>query len=161
MRIIPKPWVFSNRDLLDAVAAILQSIHVDRSYDIPLLAGYSLDGKTLYFDKDLPSGYAQRDGKFVTIEPFLVLHEAVESCLLHTYAKLRYQFAHEIALRAEEEAVRAAGIDPKQYNGFMEIWIKKARAKASYTCPPDLDMTPYKDSNEKTLIDKMVMKWHT
>lgn len=151
----PKNWIFSNKDLLGAVATIRNSAKISKEYDIPLLAGYSLDGKTLYIDKSLPDGYAQKDGRFVSVEPFLILHEAIESALLHTYAKINYPFAHEVSLRAEEQAVKAAGIDPKQYNGFMETWVKRVREKEKFNVPPDLDMTPYEDSGETEMIKKM------
>lgn len=151
----PKNWIFSNKDLLGAVEAIYNSAKVNREYDIPLLAGYSLDGKTLYIDKDLPKGYAQKDGTYVKVDDYLILHEGIESALLHTYAKINYPFAHEVSLRAEQDAVKAAGIDEKQYNGFMDQWIKKVRSKPKFNCPPDLDLTPYKDSKENEMMAKM------
>ena len=41
----------------DAVDAILHRIKLDCGYDIPYLAGYSLDGKKIYIDRHLPKTF--------------------------------------------------------------------------------------------------------
>ena len=68
---------------------------------------------------------------------------------------LHYQHAHQIALRAEEAAVRAAGIEWRDYDRFMQQWIKRADSNKITKVPADLDLTPYLDENETELIKAM------
>src|SRR5437762_7270362 len=88
-----------------AVDAILKWAKLDRKHDVPYLAGYSRDGRTIYIDKDLPKSFVTRGGKRVVVDRFLILHEAVEKSLLDDLG-LIYQHAHQIALRAEQAAVK-------------------------------------------------------
>src|SRR5947209_655442 len=63
--------------LRQAVNAILRRVRLDRRHDVPYLAGYSRNGKIIYIDKDVPRSFTTR-GKRVTVDRFLILHEAVE-----------------------------------------------------------------------------------
>ena len=63
-----------------ATQAILRRKKLDRSYDIPYLAGYSRDARTIYIDRHLPKFFNTR-GRRVGIDRFLILHEAVEKSL--------------------------------------------------------------------------------
>ena len=64
--------------LLDAVKAIGRRVRVvNRSYDIPYLAGYSKDGSTIFIDRHLPRTLRVLTRK-VRIDPFLMTHEIVE-----------------------------------------------------------------------------------
>jgi hypothetical protein len=149
----PREWRFSNKALLDCVEAIKKKVKIDRSYDIPLLAGYSKDGSTLYVDKDMPEGYISRKTKsFVNALHFLLFHEGIEKALIDAY-ELIYEPPHEVAQCVEHDAVEASGADTKEYNGFMEQWIKHARDKKKYRVPKDLDMTPY--VKEKEILKKL------
>ena len=40
--------------LSDAVKAIGRRVRVDRGHDIPYIAGYSVDGRTVFIDRHLP-----------------------------------------------------------------------------------------------------------
>ena len=135
-----------------AVDAILASTRLDRSYDIPYLAGYSRDGKTIYIDKDLPKSFSA-NGVRVAVDRFLILHEAVEKTLLDSLG-LVYQHAHQIALRAEQAAVRAAGVSWRQYDRFMARYIKEADDVID-RLPPDLDIKPYRDEHDVKLLKRM------
>jgi hypothetical protein len=53
----------------------------------------------------------------------LILHEAVEKTLMD-HLGLRYLHAHQIATRAEQAAVRAAGISWDAYDRFMRMYVK-------------------------------------
>ena len=135
-----------------AVDAILKSTRLDRSHDVPYLAGYSRDGKTIYIDKDLPKSF--RAGKTrVAVDRFLILHEAVEKTLLDALG-LRYQHAHQIALRAEQAAVRASGVSWREYDRFMARYIKEADDVID-RLPPDLDIKPYRDEHDVRLLKRM------
>jgi hypothetical protein len=138
--------------LTAAVDAILKSTRLDRSHDVPYLAGYSRDGKTIYIDKDLPKAF--RAGRIrVSVDRFLILHEAVEKTLLDALG-LRYQHAHQIALRAEQAAVRAARVAWREYDRFMARYIKEADDVID-RLPPDLDIKPYRDEHDVKLLQRM------
>jgi hypothetical protein len=138
--------------LKHAEAAIRRRIRLDRKHDIPYLAGYSRDGKTIYIDKDLPRSFTT-NGKRVGVDRYLVLHEAVEKTLIDQLG-LRYQHAHQIALRAEEALVRAAGVSWRDYDKFMQRFIKEADDSLE-KLPADLDIKPYRDEHDTQLLRRM------
>jgi hypothetical protein len=139
--------------LTHAVAAIRHRITLDHNHDVPYLAGYSRDGRTIYIDRHLPHFFKCR-GKRVGVDRFLVLHEAVEKSLLDSLG-LHYQHAHQIALRAEEAAVRAAGIPWREYDAFMQNFIKEAGDESLSKLPVDLDIKPYRDEHDRLLLIRM------
>src|SRR3954467_3598106 len=95
--------------LLDVVRAIRRRVRViNREFDIPYIAGYSVDGNTVFIDRHLPRSFRWLL-KTVRVEPFLLTHEIVEKALLDEL-RLHYLHAHQIAARAERDAVKAAGI---------------------------------------------------
>jgi hypothetical protein len=94
--------------LSDAVKAIGRRVRVSHDYDIPYIAGYSADGHTFFIDRHLPRTFRWLM-RTVRVESFLLTHEIVEKVLLDEL-RLHYLHAHQIAVRAERDAVRAAGI---------------------------------------------------
>ncbi len=151
---IPKDdTLVSGHILQHALDAILRRVRLDREHDIPYLAGYSRDGKTIYIDRHLPQ-WLRTGGRRVKIDRFLILHEAVEKTLL-ARLDLHYQHAHQIALRAEEAAVRAAGIPWREYDRFMRQFIKEAGDEKLGRLPVDLDIKPYRDERDMELLKKM------
>jgi len=136
-----------------AVEQIFKRVKLDRSWDIPYLAGYSRDGKTIYIDRHLPRSF-ESGGRRISVDPFLILHEAVEKALLSRLG-LVYQHAHQIALRAEEAAVRAAGISWREYDRFMQRYIKDAGDENLRRIPLDLDIKPYRDEHDTAVLKAM------
>src|SRR5438045_3468495 len=68
--------------LLDAVRAIRRRVKViNRDYDIPYIAGYSVDGHTVFIDRHLPRTFRWLL-KTLRVEAFLLTHEIVEKALL-------------------------------------------------------------------------------
>jgi hypothetical protein len=143
----------SDKMLNEAVERILSQTKLDRTWDIPYLAGYSRDGKTIYIDQHLPKSFKYGD-KTVNVDAFLILHESVEKSLIDKLG-LVYQHAHQIALRAEEAAVRASDISWKEYDNFMQQYIKSAGHENLKRIPPELDIKPYHDENDTDLLKKM------
>ena len=139
--------------LIGAVNIIMGRKRLNRTYDIPYLAGYSRDGKTIYIDRHLPRTF-QADGRRVSVDRFLILHEAVEKALLDEL-ELDYQHAHQIALRAEEAAVRAAGVGWRDYDRFMQDFIKEAGDEGLTRIPLDLDIKPYRDEHDTKVLHAM------
>lgn len=146
-------WVISEMMLDRAIDAINRRITLVRRFDVPYLAGYSLDGKTIYIDKDLPTGFTTRGQKVLT-DRYLILHEAVEKSILLHFG-MKYQHAHQIALRAEQAAVRADGVSWSEYDAFMQDCIKEAGEDTSMILPHDLDLTPYVDEHDDEILIRM------
>jgi hypothetical protein len=141
--------------LLDAIRAIGRRIRVtNRKYDIPYIAGYSVDGKTVFIDRHLPRTFRWK-GRSVRVEPFLLTHEIIEKTLLDQL-QLHYLHAHQIALRAERAAVEAAGVSWDVYNRFMKRYEKPIDAEKLVSVPPDLDLTPYRDEKDFALLHQLV-----
>ena len=147
-------WVISEMMLDRAIDAINRRIRLVRTYDVPYLAGYSVDGKTIYIDKDLPTGFVESGGERVPTDRYLILHEAVEKSILLHFG-MKYQHAHQIALRAEQAAVRADGVSWSEYDAFMQECIKEAAEDRSMILPPDLDLTPYVDEHDDEVLARM------
>lgn len=143
----------SGEMLCKAVGSILAHRTLDRTWDIPYLAGYCRKGRRIYIDRHLPESFLWK-GRRVAVDPFLILHEAVEKALLDELG-LVYQHAHQIALRAEEAAVRAAGVSWRAYDRFMQDFIKEAGDERLQRIPPDLDIKPYRDEHDFKLLHAM------
>ena len=99
-------WYVSSLMMDRALDAICRRVKkFDRKHDIPYLAGYSQDGKTIYIDRHMPASFKYR-GRTIDTDRFLILHEEVEKTLIDQLG-LHYLHAHQIATRAEQAAVRA------------------------------------------------------
>jgi hypothetical protein len=117
-------WQVSGFMMDRALEAVVRQIgRLDRNHDIPYLAGYSKNGRTIYIDRDMPKSFSFRRRRIKT-DRFLILHEAVEKTLMD-HLGLRYLHAHQIATRAEQAAVRAAGISWEAYDQFMRLYVKR------------------------------------
>lgn len=141
----------SDAIIQQVVEAVMANVKVDRTYDVPYLGGSSRTG-TVYIDRRLPRSF-RSGGRRVTADPFIILHESVERAV-GDRLRLRYQHAHQIALRAEEAAVRAAGISWHDYNAFMRKYEEVAQTSFS-RLPPDLDLKPYRDEEDTELLRRI------
>jgi hypothetical protein len=137
---------------LDAVVRRVKSL--DRKHDIPYLAGYSRDGKTIYIDRHMPSSFKYR-GREINTDRYLILHEEVEKTLIDQL-NLHYLHAHQIASRAEQAAVRAAGINWRDYDRFMQKYVKVIGDERLTKVPADLDLKPYRDEHDMELVQRML-----
>ena len=136
---------------LDAV--VRRATRIDREHDVPYLAGYSQDGKTIYIDRHMPKTmkYAGRE---IDTDRYLILHEEVEKTLIDQL-DLHYLHAHQIATRAEQAAVRAAGIRWRDYDRFMQKYVKRIGNERLSKVPADLDLKPYRDEHDCDLLRRM------
>jgi hypothetical protein len=147
-------WYISSLMLDRALDAVVRRAkHLDRGHDIPYLAGYSKDGKTIYIDRHMPPTMKFR-GREVDTDRFLILHEEVEKTLIDQLT-LHYLHAHQIAARAEEAAVRAAGVLWRDYDRFMQKHVKKIGDERLTKVPADLDLKPYRDEHDLDLLKRM------
>ena len=101
-----------------ALRALRARANLDRNHDVPYLAGYSVDGHTIFIDRHMPKSFIYKKRRVLT-DRFLIMHEGVEKSLIQLFG-MHYLHAHQIALHAEQAAVRAEGIDWKAYDDFMQ-----------------------------------------
>ena len=147
-------WYVSSLMLDRALDAIVRRVKkFDRDHDIPYLAGYSQDGKTIYIDRHMPTGFKDK-GRQINTDRYLILHEEVEKTLIDQLG-LHYLHAHQIATRAEQAAVRAAGIKWKDYDRFMQKHVKTIGDERLTKVPADLDTKPYRDEHDMELLGRM------
>jgi hypothetical protein len=148
-------WYVSSLMLDRALDAIVHRVKkLDRDHDIPYLAGYSNDGKTIYIDRHMPRTMKFR-GREIDTDRFLILHEQVEKALIDQL-QLHYLHAHQIAARAEEAAVRAAGIKWRDYDRFMQRYVKRVGDERLTKVPRDLDLKPYRDEHDDDVLRRML-----
>ena len=141
----------------DVVKALRRRVKkVDHSYDVPYIAGYSTDARTVYIDRHLPRSFRSWTSR-VYVTPFLLTHEIVEKALLDELG-LHYLHAHQIAIRSERAAVEAAGVSWTTYESFMKKHEKNIEEEALERVPPDLDLTPYRDEKDFKLLRRLVAK---
>jgi hypothetical protein len=158
-RIIPKKlrvpeWFVSSFMMDRALEAVVRQIkRLDRSHDIPYLAGYSKNGRTIYIDRHMPRSFLFR-GRRIKTDRFLILHEAVEKALID-HLGLRYLHAHQIATRAEQAAVRASGLSWFAYDRFMRMYVKRIGDERVSKIPRNLDLKPYQDEHDDKLLGRM------
>jgi len=147
-------WYVSSLMMDRALDAIVRRVKkLDRDHDIPYLAGYSRDGKTIYIDRHMPKSFRAK-GRVIETDRFLILHEEVEKTLIDQL-NLHYLHAHQIATRAEQAAVRAAGVSWREYDHFMQKNVKKIGDEGLTKVPADLDEKPYRDEHDYELLRRM------
>lgn len=147
-------WHLSSFMMDRALEAVVRHVKkLDRRHDIPYLAGYSKNGRTIYIDRQMPKSFLFR-GRRIKTDRFLILHEAVEKTLMD-HLGLRYLHAHQIATRAEQAAVRAAGITWDAYDRFMRTYVKRIGDERVSKVPRDLDLKPYHDEHDDKLLRRM------
>jgi hypothetical protein len=146
-------WFVSGLMLDRAIDAILRRVTLDRTHDVPYLAGYSRDGKTIYIDRHVPRTFSN-GGRTVEVDRYLILHESVEKALIDQL-DLHYQHAHQIATRAEEAAVRADRISWRAYDRFMQRYVKELGSERLTRVPRNLDLKPYRDEHDRDLMERI------
>lgn len=147
-------WYVSALMLERTLEAIGRRLAINRDYHVPYLAGYSTDGGTVYIDRDLPRWLPVSRGRRMDVDRYLLMHEGVEKALIDAYG-LKYQHAHQVALRTEEALVRADGFTWREYDRAMQSYIKEVEEERPLHLPPDLDLKPYVDEHDRELLAAM------
>lgn len=135
-----------------SLAQILKKIHINHEYDVPYIAGYSLKGTKIYIDRRLPKYMFLKSGRRVDISKYVALHEIVEKGLIKELGNIHYEYAHEVAKLAEENALIKARINPTTYNQFIAKYASKIENEDVTHPPPDLDLKPYRDEKDIKLL---------
>ena len=70
--------------------------------------------------------------------------------------RLHYLHAHQVAVRAERDAVKAAGVSWWAYQHFMKRHEKHIEQERIVRVPATLDLTPYRDERDFGLLRRLV-----
>lgn len=126
-----------------------RSYKVVRSYDIPYVAGYSKDAKTVFIDRHFKKMMDDID-----VEPYVFVHEKTEKALIDVFG-IHYQDAHKIATQIEKMTVEKDGINWKKYEKFVMDQYKHIYHEQLNKIPKELDLTPYQDEKEFKILKAM------
>ena|SRR5580765_777033 len=133
-------------------------VRVNHSYNIPYLAGYSKDGKTVYFDSDYwKHRFLNYYGKKFDTSKFILFHEVGEKAIEDIFHS-KYQIAHHIITHFELKAVDLAGLPSARYSAFLRPMIKKADHESITRVPWNLDLKPYQDEKDLKILRKLLDK---
>jgi hypothetical protein len=116
-------------------------VHVNKRYDIPYLAGYSQDGKTIYIDRDMPEILPVGKHNIKIADFLLETHEHIEKAL--EQCGLDYKHSHKFATTYEHYVAMKHGIDPALYEQALKPHEDFAYKKRDPYLPHDLDPQPY------------------
>ena len=123
-----------------------ENIKINTKYEIPYLAGYSLNGMIIYIDRRLSRWLTLKDGSKIDLFKYLIIHELYEK-YMEDMRGYKYQYAHELATKAERGAVERDGIAWDIYQNHMLKMVRKLKRFAS-ALPKDLDTKPEKDTHD-------------
>jgi hypothetical protein len=139
--------MLNNNQFLQELA---QKFRVDKTHDVPYLAGYSKNDRVIYIDRHFP---LNMNG--TNIERYIVLHEKTEKALLDVF-HLKYPQAHHIATHVEHMAIISDGISWVKYEAYCEKYIKKCADEKVKNPPKDLDLRPYKDEHDFKELENLI-----
>lgn len=128
---------------------------IDESYEIPYLAGYNKDGKTIYIDKRLNPVFKLKDGRKMDMTKYLIVHEASEKYFMDVKG-WKYPYAHEKATAVERESVKKDKYPWEEYqrHALSEVQrFKKLDTKAPI--PKDLDIKPELDTEDYSFLKEI------
>jgi len=122
---------------------------IDRSYDIPYVAGYSKNDDVIYIDRHFKKMLKNKN-----IEKYVILHEKTEKALMDAF-DMHYQKAHDIATVYERYILEIDGLDWKSYNKFVMDQYKTIEHEDLKNIPKNLDLTPYKDEKDFEILKRI------
>lgn len=128
---------------------------LNTSYQIPYLAGYSKDGKTVYIDKRYEPVFELKDGRKMNITKYLVIHELTEKDL-EDNQQYKYPYAHEKATGAERDAVEADGYPWDEYQKYALSEVHRLyKLGLNEPLPKNLDEKPETDTKDYSLLKEI------
>jgi hypothetical protein len=65
-------------------------VRVSHAYDIPYIAGYSADGRTVFIDRHLPRTFRSWT-QTIRVAQFLLVHEIIEKAFLRICRRRRFR----------------------------------------------------------------------
>jgi hypothetical protein len=128
--------------LRGALKTLYNSSIIDNGFEVPYVAGYDKDQPSyILIDCAVPLG-PTLDGRFVPVAKLLNIHERVEKALLDEYG-IKYQSAHQVALRVEKAASDASGINWKIYDDLITNIADRIASRTPKRISNQLDLQPY------------------
>jgi hypothetical protein len=91
----------------------------------------------------------------VRVDLFLLTHKIVEKVLLDEL-RVHYLYAHQVAVRAERDAVKAADVSWWVYQRFMKNTRSRISEERLACVPSNLDLTPYRDEKDFGVLRQLV-----
>ncbi len=147
-------FVCNSRVLDEASAAILKSVRVDRTHDVPYVGSCNKKGDTIYIDYELPA-HLESKGKRYDVDRYIVMHEVIEMLLEH-HLRFSYRDAHQIATQMERALVLSDGLSWAVYSRFCSKWGSTIGGRTHYPNPPaDIDLQPERDTEDKTTLKRL------
>lgn len=147
-------FVANSKVLDEAAMAIIKSVRIDRSYDVPYVGSCNLAGDVVYIDYELPQHLTSKGVRY-DIDRYIVMHEVIEMLLEH-HLKFSYRDAHQIATQAERALVISDGLSWVVYSRFCSQWGAKIGGRRNYpNSPPDIDLQPEIDCGDGTVLKQM------
>ena len=138
----------------EAARAVLKSVRVDRTHDVPYVGSCNRRGDTIYIDYELPM-HLTYHGKRFDVDRYIVMHEVVEMLFEHQL-RFSYRDAHQIATQMERALVQSDGLSWAVYSRFCAMWSKKIGARRVYSDPPrDIDLQPARDSDDDATLRRL------
>lgn len=156
----------------DTAKLYSRSVKVDTTYDIPYAGGNSVDGKTVYIDRELHQAIKSGEVKISGIDP----RDLIQAIVEHEHSEWAidagdnpvdtYGAAHEFATAKEHKFVTQLGVDPDRYEEALKKplsdCVKSFLAKGNKVrVPRDLWCGPYlddPDENSKKILRTFVGK---
>jgi len=143
-----------SRVLDEAARAVLKSVRVDRTHDVPYVGSCNRRGDTIYIDYELPM-HLQFRSKRYDVDRYIVMHEVVEMLFEH-HLRFSYRDAHQIASHMERALVQSDGLSWAVYSRFCSKWSEKIGRRRQYPNPPrDIDIQPERDSDDQATLKRM------
>jgi hypothetical protein len=140
--------------LTTASDALYASSTIDIGFEVPFVAGYDREnGSYILIDCSVPLGPTLH-GQVVPVVKLLTVHERVEKALLDEF-NLRYQSAHQIALRTEKAVSDVLRIHWKAYDDLITDIANRIGDRPPARVSDRLDLQPYysfTDSDERKLV---------
>lgn len=123
-------------------------VKINRTYDVPYLAGSSKRTGETYIDRRIPKTLTVK-GKTFDPSKYLAIHEQTEHG--HMMDGDAYEVAHRKALKAERSMVERDGIKWSDYQEQMTRLAAKTQREKIRTAPPDLYTKPYPHTEARLL----------
>lgn len=155
-------WLWSNKELKAAEIHLENEVTKDHAHDVPYAAGYSVNAKTVFYDKEVPKflEVKAKNSRTKTVKVNLYVtfgfHETTEKSLEDEPYELPYQLAHQCALRLEQALVEAYGADWDDYNKKTIALCDKIYARKEFpNMPKNLDDEPMLDEHDTAILEQM------
>ncbi len=146
----------SPEKLQGAIDKIISKFNINTGYDIPFIAGYSKDGKTVYIHRAVPK-QIETDGITLDAISLISIHEILEKMLID-YLGIDYLEAHQLAIAIEEAYLKSYGGQWVDYDRVMDKIKQDLDKLPIQSVPSDLDLTPYEREAKAYPEDKKILE---